>query len=353
MTTKNKEDFDAEIIDDRLIIPDDVADALRLRPDDYIEIFSYSGIGQMEFSGISYMDDDNSISLPDEILKKIEHRKNARITIGRDVAMVRVESDKDEDEKTSRERRTTAGTLTTKKPPIEMRLYKHICEVIRYGTSKNYVPLGNTCALCGVVLKGREHIQPINNITPICVRCGKEVRGNFCSNCGLKLKRREQKRQCSKCRTPVEYIEKYNRFFCPKCKKYEPAKKPGLKTATCPDCGGVLSFVKKYDNFYCFACKGYRKPLELTPEDELINCPDCDGNLTYVEKYDRFYCRKCRSYKEVVSESGKGAGSSGDGTVDNSAKDYENRKKGQEPILNSRKNRADNSSGVWKSSGRR
>jgi predicted RNA-binding Zn-ribbon protein involved in translation (DUF1610 family) len=301
----------SKVSEDKVVLPDDIVEGLKLHPDDYIEIFSYSGIGQMEFCGISYIDDDNGIYIPDEILEKLEKRDTAKFTLGKDMVIVRIEaSGDDEQEISSRLRQAIKGTLTTKKPPVEMRLYKHICDVIRYGASHDYVPLGNTCALCGETLKGRENVITYKTMKPLCVRCGKEVAGNFCGNCGLKLRRREKGRKCSNCGNKLDYLEKWGRFYCAFCGKYERAVKPGVKNATCPDCGKQLSYVKKHDSFFCFECDGYRRPLELTPDAEKGKCPDCGGNLTYAKKYRMFYCRKCQGYKEPTGSPADGTGDS-------------------------------------------
>ncbi len=162
----------------------------------------------------------------------------------------------------------------------------------------------------------------------------------------------DAKPKCPDCGNELRFVVKYDRYWCQKCEKYaskdvaeggeekkeeEPPaeEKPAEeKTAqeqpedanTCIDCGEPLKYVEKYDRHWCDKCKKYaakaavkaaqeapaeekpaeetpaeeppaeKKPAEETPASADPTCPDCNGPLKYVEKYDRHWCDACKKY---------------------------------------------------------
>jgi len=125
---------------------------------------------------------------------------------------------------------------------------------------------------------------------------------------------------CPTCGRELAYIERYDRYYCDRCKAYAP---PPVKVVTvpppprvgrpCATCGRELTYVEQYDRHYCYYCKAYA-PLEmarpavgpsahvLEPRLETVHvgtrnaCSTCGRELSYVARYARYYCYDCGKY---------------------------------------------------------
>jgi KaiC/GvpD/RAD55 family RecA-like ATPase len=82
-------------------------------------------------------------------------------------------------------------------------------------------------------------------------------------------------RLCSKCQSPLSYIEQYNQWYCYNCSTYEGVSttdadvQPQRTLLACPTCGELLYFIKKYNQHFCYRCNVYSSaepaPTEPAP----------------------------------------------------------------------------------------
>lgn len=135
-------------------------------------------------------------------------------------------------------------------------------------------------------------------------------------------------KMCPTCGQPMKWIEKYKRNYCYGCRKYAPKEasetplqaeskpepKPAAPSKTCPACGQELKFIEKYNEWYCYKCRRYplhvKKPAAAAPavdKPQEIMCQKCGKPLKYIEQYQRHYCYTC---KEYAPKSGSGKQSS-------------------------------------------
>ncbi|MEM4265340.1 MAG: hypothetical protein QW505_06150 [Thermoplasmata archaeon] len=113
---------------------------------------------------------------------------------------------------------------------------------------------------------------------------------------------REERRTCQDCGSELVYVQKYDRWYCRKCRKYAP-KEPGARAAAeikkCPTCNGDAKFIEMYDRWYCYRCKAYLPVTEATvpaKTPEIPNCPTCGKPLSWIAQYQRYYCYACKKY---------------------------------------------------------
>ncbi len=119
-------------------------------------------------------------------------------------------------------------------------------------------------------------------------------------------------RPCATCGRELTYVEQYDRHYCYYCKAYAPLEmaqpavgpsvqvlEPRLETAhagtrnACSTCGRELSYIARYARYYCYDCGKYAPPRPKHP------CPNCGKSLTYVSQYRRHYCYGCSQYAPV------------------------------------------------------
>lgn len=120
---------------------------------------------------------------------------------------------------------------------------------------------------------------------------------------------------CVQCGNPTRFIEKYGRYYCEKCKMYNPKEavdsgsastKAASETPICSVCGKKTSYISKYDRYYCHDCRKYapkkidqRQVMRAVKETNVNNvpvCPECGQPAKFVSKYQRFYCYPCKKY---------------------------------------------------------
>ncbi len=70
----------------------------------------------------------------------------------------------------------------------------------------------------------------------------------------------------------------------------------------CPVCRGQLRYITQYDKWYCDKCKKYQPISEdqnAKSHGELSKniCSNCNGKMKYITQYERWYCDECKEYK--------------------------------------------------------
>jgi len=94
-------------------------------------------------------------------------------------------------------------------------------------------------------------------------------------------------RLCSKCQSPLTYIEQYNQWYCYTCSTYEGVSttdadvQPQRTLLACPTCGDQLYYIKKYGQHYCYKCNVYTsaEPVVTAPATELVLSPPVEPPL--------------------------------------------------------------------------
>lgn len=218
-------------------------------------------------------------------------------------------------------------------------------------TTATKVPDISNCGECGSTLRfiekyGRYYCDLCKKYAPKdfkpeeskrCHSCGGEAifihkYGRwYCRACKLYLPKEHQKEDgatpekkpepekvtapsCANCGNPTRFIEKYGRYYCEKCKRYNPREGEDAGRApsrapsegpVCSGCGKKTSYISKYDRFYCNDCKKYvpRKTntqrvrtLKQKRDSGVPGCPECGQTTKFVDKYQRFYCYPCKKY---------------------------------------------------------
>jgi len=130
--------------------------------------------------------------------------------------------------------------------------------------------------------------EPVKSSTPGCIQCGGQTR----------------------------LIEKYGRYYCEKCNRYNPKeggdggdtsrKEAVSEGPICSVCGKKTSYISKYDRFYCYDCRKYAPKKTKQPQrtrtvkEAKVNtapvCPECGQPSKFMAKYQRFYCYQCKRY---------------------------------------------------------
>jgi len=62
----------------------------------------------------------------------------------------------------------------------------------------------------------------------------------------------------------------------------------------CPTCGRELDYISRYDRWYCHICRAYAPASSIKHA-----CPSCGATLRWIEQYDRWWCDACRRYGSV------------------------------------------------------
>jgi ribosomal protein S27AE len=113
----------------------------------------------------------------------------------------------------------------------------------------------------------------------------------------------EEKRACPYCGCELTYVPKYDRWYCPKCRKYAPKEqpKPVAKAAKkCPTCGNDSQYIEKYQRWYCWTCQKYLPKEMATPvrsqSDQGLLCAQCGRPTVWIPVYGRHYCYQCKKY---------------------------------------------------------
>jgi predicted RNA-binding Zn-ribbon protein involved in translation (DUF1610 family) len=107
-------------------------------------------------------------------------------------------------------------------------------------------------------------------------------------------------KMCPRCGMSLKWIEKYNRHYCYRCKKYAPKQrtpKYQLETSVespppkvCPACGGRLHYVARFDEHYCDVCKKYplieyrMKKRQKPSDEEIIEMLDLPDKIAAQKK---------------------------------------------------------------------
>ncbi len=78
--------------------------------------------------------------------------------------------------------------------------------------------------------------------------------------------------------------------------KRAPAAKPsaGLTARPahpCPTCGRELDYIARYDRWYCYSCKSYARLPSYKHA-----CPTCGQTLRWIERYSRWWCDSEQRY---------------------------------------------------------
>jgi ribosomal protein S27AE len=119
-------------------------------------------------------------------------------------------------------------------------------------------------------------------------------------------------RKCPTCKGDAKFIEMYNRWYCYRCQKYLPTREEAASAAriseapACPYCGKPLTWIAQYQRYYCYPCKKYApKEESLQPQRKPQGpiCPDCGKQTTWIQTYERYYCYHCRKYVQAGGES--------------------------------------------------
>mgnify|MGYP005856084305 CR=1 FL=1 len=116
------------------------------------------------------------------------------------------------------------------------------------------------------------------------------------------LEKEEKRRSCQDCGSELIYVQKYDRWYCRKCRKYAPregAAKGAMDARKCPKCGGEATFIEAYSRWYCYSCKEYlptREAVSGAKRPERPTCQYCGKPLTWIEQYGRYYCYPCKKY---------------------------------------------------------
>lgn len=166
-----------------------------------------------------------------------------------------------------------------------------------------------TCDSCGAELI---HVEKYDRW--YCHRCRKYA---------PKESKEEKKRKCPNCGVDAKFISQYSRWYCWTCRQYLPKdvaraaaisreKDTSLVVSKCEYCGGPTSLIAKYERYYCFSCKKYapkgaakRSRDEASAVSAAPLCAECDRPTVWIEKYGRYYCYPCKKYVPR-----KGSGSS-------------------------------------------
>jgi len=59
----------------------------------------------------------------------------------------------------------------------------------------------------------------------------------------------------------------------------------------CPTCGRELDYISRYDRWYCYSCKAYAPASPVKHA-----CPNCGATLRWIPQYGRWWCDGCRLY---------------------------------------------------------
>lgn len=59
----------------------------------------------------------------------------------------------------------------------------------------------------------------------------------------------------------------------------------------CPTCGRELEYISRYDRWFCHTCKRYAPTAAFKHA-----CPSCGATLRWIERYGRWWCDECRMY---------------------------------------------------------
>jgi radical SAM enzyme (TIGR01210 family) len=132
-------------------------------------------------------------------------------------------------------------------------------------------------------------------------------------------------RPCPTCGKELEFVEKYDRYYCYTCKSYAPREKPkpAVKAIAavpvkegkpCPTCKRPLKYIKEYDRWYCQSCGTYapvtvrEKKAPAAAKEPAKNCSTCGQPLRYISQYNRWYCNNCKAYEGVKKVEARPAG---------------------------------------------
>jgi tetratricopeptide (TPR) repeat protein len=109
---------------------------------------------------------------------------------------------------------------------------------------------------------------------------------------------------CPICNSNMRFWE--GNWWCDMCNVYPYLDDGGIQgsaaaqTNNCSRCGGPLRYVEKYGRYWCNTCCRYeRKPG--TPASGAVSsgvaCPTCRGSLRYIAQYGRNWCNICKQYR--------------------------------------------------------
>lgn len=96
---------------------------------------------------------------------------------------------------------------------------------------------------------------------------------------------------CPTCSRELEYISRYDRWFCHTCKRYAPTA--AFKHA-CPSCGATLRWIERYGRWWCDACRTYA-PKDLPAPVALAQIASAIRAPTRVEPAPRIPVRPGRN----------------------------------------------------------
>ena len=68
----------------------------------------------------------------------------------------------------------------------------------------------------------------------------------------------------------------------------------------CPNCNKKMEYIFKFNDFYCWDCDFYLN--EIRRKFSIQLCPICNIQMVYVKEYDDNYCMQCDKYLNEINE---------------------------------------------------
>jgi DNA replication protein DnaC/uncharacterized protein YbaR (Trm112 family) len=95
---------------------------------------------------------------------------------------------------------------------------------------------------------------------------------------------------CPRCRSPLNYIPQYQRWYCNNCGTYtDPA------SGSPPQPGN-------YSGYYSQPSSMPPPPPSQPQAAPSRPCPKCSAELKYISEYEQYYCPNCKKYEQEMTE---------------------------------------------------